>query len=764
MKGEKVYRQSDRPLLTPVDVGNEHVFSAAPVDERQMVFLDYWRIVKQFRWSVLAIALIAGIIGVLNALSATSLYQAHARLLVKFNQPNISNVQQFEPTPLHWLFFETQRDIIKSRAVAEQVVARLGLDEIAPLAPQRAPAESPDDPTLRQRMRGWVSDFKSWMPEEFRPPERPPLDAQARREALVGSVLGGVSVTGGKESEVLVVSVVSADPEMAAAMANAFAQEYIDFGLDSRATNVQQATSWLGQRIEELRHQVTASENALREFQAREDLVDTANREKIISAKLGTLTAELIKAQSRRSEAGARYNQVTALLENGDDDESLVTIINTAMVLDAHRVKVSQERRVSELSERYGYKHPKMIAAKADLQDAKRRLSVEIDKSANNIRKERELAAAQEDRFRGMIAQQQTEMRKVSGKGFKLKQLEREVEANRRLYETFLARFKEADVADEYHVSNAQIIDHAIVPITPFKPNRKRMVMIAVVIGLGIGVLVAVLRDHLDNTFKTKEDVEHSLKLPVIGMLPKLRSGPLSKHKSERLVLNEPRSPFAEAINDVRTAILFSRIDTPPKVVLITSPLPGEGKTTLALNLALAFSRRGRTLLIDADLRKGRLEELVHLNNHPGLTDMLSGQCAADEAIVADQEAENLFLLTAGTSPPNPLEVISSRRFSEELGKFRNSFEHIVIDGTPLLPVSDSIVLARIVDVAVMTIKSDDTAREVALEALKRMEASRVRPVGVVLQYVDMRKLRGYGRRYVASYSGYYGYSKSKKA
>jgi capsular exopolysaccharide synthesis family protein len=764
MKGGNVYRQYDGPLLTPVDAENEHVFTADPIDEREMVFVDYWRVVKRFRWSILAIALIAGIIGVLNALSATSLYQANARLLVKFNQPNISNVQQFEPTPLHWLFFETQGDIIKSRAVAERVVARLGLDKIALLAPQRGDAESPAEPTLRQRLRGWFSDFKSWMPEEFRPPERPPLDAQARQAALVGSVLGAVSVSGGKESEVLIVSVVSADPEMAADMANAFAQEYIAFGLDSRATNVQQATSWLGQRIEELRHQVSASEKSLREFQAREDLVDTTNREKIISAKLGTLTAELIKAQSRRSEAEARYSQVTALLENGDADESLVTIINNAMVLDAHRVKVSQEQRVSELSERYGHKHPKMIAAEADLQDAERRLKAEIDKSANNIRKELDLAAAQESRFREMIARQQTEMRKVSGKGFKLKQLEREVEANRQLYETFLARFKEADIADEYNVSNARIIDRAIVPITPFKPNRKRMVMIAVVMGLGIGVLVAFLRNHLDNTFKTKEDVENFLKLPVIGMLPKIRSRPLGKSEPERLVLSEPRSPFAEAINDIRTAILFSRIDTPPKVVLITSPLPGEGKTTLALNLALAFSRRGRTLLIDADLRKGRLEELLHLNNHPGLTDMLSGQCTADEAIVADHEAENLFLLTAGTLPPNPLEVISSQRFSDELGKLRNGFEHIVIDGTPLLPVSDSIVLARIVDVTVMTVKSDDTARDVALEALKRTQASRIKPVGVVLQQVDMRKLRGYGRRYVASYSGYYGYRKSREA
>lgn len=764
MKGGKVSRKIDGPLLTPVDAGNEHVFASESSNEREMVLLDYWRVIKRFRWSILAIVIVAAIVGTFNALSATSLYKAQARLLVEFNQPNISNVQQFEATPLHWLFFETQGDIITSRAVAERVVERLGLDQTKPQGSESVQGDTRASDTFGARVRRWISDFRSWLPKEFRPPEPQPMDDEARRAALVNSVLGGVSVTGGKESEVLIVNAISADPRMAADVANAFAESYIEFGLESRASNVHQATSWLGQRIEELRMKVITSENALREFQDREDLVDTENRERIISAKLGTLTAELIRVQSHRSEAEARHSQALNLLEQGANDESLATMANNPIVLDAHREKVSKERRVSELAERYGHKHPKMIAAQADLGEARRQLKIEIDKAVSNIRKEFDLASAQERKLRDMIEQQQTEMREVSGKAFTLRQLEREVEANRSLYETFLARFKEADVADEYDVSHARIIDRAIVPSTPFKPNRKRIVMIAVVIGLAIGILIALLRNHLDNTFKTKEDLENYLKLPVIGMLPKVRSTPLGKHPSERLVLSDPRSPFAEAINDVRTAILFSHIDSPPKVILVTSPLPGEGKTTLASNLALAFARRGNTLLIDADLRKGRLGEVVKLDDHSGLTDMLSGLCTAEEAIVADHETENLFLLTAGTSPPNPLEVISSNRFGDDLARLRASFEYIVIDGTPVLPVSDSIVLARIVDVTVMTIKSDETPREVALEALSRMQAARVSPVGVIMQQVDMRKLRGYGRRYVAGYSGYYGYRKARNA
>ena len=233
-----------------------------------------------------------------------------------------------------------------------------------------------------------------------------------------------------------------------------------------------------------------------------------------------------------------------AHLDRGNDYKAVAAVVGNAMVLEAHRSNVLLERRVSELSERYGEKHPKMIGARADLQESNRRLKVEIEQAVKNVRKELELAAAQENQLRAMIGRQQTEMRTVSGKAFELRQLEREVDANQHLYETFLARFKEADIADEYDVSNARIIDRAMVPAVPFRPNRKRVVLIAIMIGFAVGMLIAFLRDHLDNTFKTKEDVEEKLELPVVGMLPRLKSSSIKKCVVERQVLGDPRSPF----------------------------------------------------------------------------------------------------------------------------------------------------------------------------------------------------------------------------
>lgn len=753
------------PMLTPVESAKDTVFVPEKGESSRQSIFDYWRIVRRYKWSILAFAIVAGVIGTLNALSVPSVYRATARLWIKYNQPNISAVQLFEATPMHWLFFQTQSDIIKSHAVAERVVSRLGLQE-----PSRQGAQGEDGNQYRKPfsitsfVNSFGAEFKSWLPEELRPVKPKPLTAQERHAAFVEGVLAGVSVAGGTESEVLEIRYASGDPRQAARLANAFAETYIEYDLESRTSNVQEATFWLGRRIEELRKKAGDSEDALRAFKAREGMVDTAKREQIISAKLGTLTAELIKAQSRRSEAEARYAQVKTFLEGNANYDSVASEIDSVIVLEAHREMVKRAQRVTELSERYGHKHPKMIAAKAELAEADRRLEHETGKAIDGVRKQLELARAQERQFRVMIDEQQRQMQEVSGKAFQLEQLEREVEANRQLYETFLSRFKEADVADEYDVPNARVIDRAMVPSTPFMPNRKRMVFVSILIGIAIGTLVAFLREHLSNTFKTKEDVEERLKLPVIGVLPRIKSGLSVKSRVERWVLEDPRSPFAEVINDIRTAILFSHIDTPSKVILVTSAVPGEGKTTLVSNLALAFSRRGRTLLIDADLRKGRLQQITDMTGHPGLTDMLSGGCSPKQAIVQDSQAENLFVLMTGTPPPNPLEILSSKRFSDDLTRLRNSFDYIIIDGTPLLPVSDSVVLARLSDATILTIKSDDTTSDVAIDALKRLQAARIEPVGVVMQQVDVRRMRSYGRRYAGSYSPYYGYRTKVKA
>ena len=760
---------ADRPHLTAVSTQPGLGGGFEDDDQGGLRLVDYWHIVKRYRWSILAIALMGGAVGVLAAMKSVPVYRAETRILVQYNQPNLSNIQQFESAPLYWSFYETQIDIIKSRAVAEMAAEKLESQQLFSPAKPDAPAESGAAPDKLgewiREARSWIGSWKQLLPTEWRPAPKSRAIPASHKDVLVGRILGGLRVSGGEETEVLRIGHVSTDPELTALAANAVADAYIEFGLESRVATMAQATSWLAQRIKDLRVKLEKSEQALQQFQAAEGLVDTENREKIIGAKLGTLTSELIKAQGLRAQAENRYKQLKTSLGNKDNYESIVSVIRDPLMLDAHRVKMEMDRRVSELSTRYGEKHPKMRAARVDSAQAKQRLRLEVNKAVETVRKEFEAAKAQEHDLRKIIDTQQVEMRTLTGKAFTLAKLEREVEANRQLYETFGTRFKEADVANNADVTNVRIIDRARTPGAPFKPNNERTIVTSILFGLLLGLVLAVVRARLDDTVKVREDVENRLGLPLLGMLQRLKITRRNNAAPEQHVLEDPRSPFSEAINDIRTSILYSDVDDPPKVILITSSVAEEGKTVLATNLAHAFSQRGKCLLIEVDLRKGRLSKIFgDETDGLGLSEVVLGECDLQTAISTHSKAENLHLLPAGASPPNPLEVISSRKFKRAIEQLRRKYDYIIMDAAPLLPVSDSVILGHLSDAVIFTVQAQHTSFNVAEEALKRLSAARIRPIGVVLQQVDFQALASYSYGYRKMYQSYTSYRYERSA
>ncbi len=734
-------------------------------DEQGVSLEELLGVLKSYKWSILGVALIGTIIGLMNALAAVPVYRAEAKLLIKVNQPNIGNVYQFESPPMQWLFYETQGDIIRSRVIAEKVVDLLNLQD-TPLDPVPTTTQVMDPvwtvsigDMVKEFKREWLPDWRQWFSTGVRKKSRAPT-SEERRQALITGIQRGIDVSGGKESEVLTVAYESTNRLQVARIANVVAQAYSEFGRESRASNVQEATVWLGGRIEDLRQKLTQSEQALRDYKSAEGLVGSENRQTILSSRLSSLSGELVSAAARRRNAESRYGQVQKLLKGKPDYKTLSTLLHSNLVVEAYRTNSAMDRRVNELAERYGRKHPKMVSALSEQRDTAKRLRMEVDSAVDNIRKEFELAVAQELGVKKLNDQQQIELSNISGKLFELDKLERDVESNRKLYETFLERFKEAQIANNYNATNVSVIEPAQIPGAPVRPNKKRIASIAALMGLFVGIALAFLRNHFDRTFKTREDIERILQLPVLGMLQKLRSGYFRKKlKVDRCVVSEPRVPFTEAVYDIRTAILFSHIDAPPKTILVTSAMPGEGKTVLASNLALSFGQRGKTLLLEGDLRKGRIDGLFGLNGVHGITDVVSGQCELTDALVQDPEVESLSILLGGTQPPNPLEIVSSQRFAIEFEKLAKMFEYIVIDGPPLLLVSDSIVLGNMVDAVVLTVQADHINHAMSRDAVKRLTAARISPVGVVLQQVDMSKMHSYK----AGYRTYYDYYGSKK-
>lgn len=716
-------------------------------DEEEINLLEYWQVIRRRARAILGLGFLAALIGALVAFNITPQYRAEIKLLVKPDAPKVVSVDPLRDVSNITFFYQTQYEIIASRSVAEAVVEKLQLEQHPLFSPQQGKNESSFNLS---------SLVKKWMPESWGISKESNRPSKVQiRAAAIGFFLSNLHVKGQRNSQIINVAFESPDAELSARIANAVAEAYIEKGLDAKFALNQKAAGWLTERLAGLRSKLEQSEETLRAFQEKEKLVGTKSFESITRGKLGGITDALINAQGRRAEAEIRYKQIKAAQRKGQSYESLQAVLQNAFVQRLKEDQVKLGRTVSELSERYGEKHPKMIAARSDLREANRHLRLEVEKVVNGIIRDYEAAAAQEQELKRLSQQTQSEARGHQAKEFELTKLERDVETNRQLYEVFLTRHKETNLTGDSDVTNITIIDQATPPLVASKPKKRRIVAVAIMAGLFLGVLLAFLLEYLENTFRTPEDIEHKLGLPVLGVIPALLLGKRSTEIPERYSFTSPDTPFVEALNAVRTGVMFANIDTPPKIVMVTSSVANEGKTTLCSNLALTFSHTGRTLLIDGDLRKQQQsDKVLRRRSRLGLADMAVGDATIKECIIKDNDVENLFYMSSGTASPKPLELLSSKRFAQLLDKLKDHFEHIIIDSAPVLPVSDSLVLGNLVDEVILVVKADETTHAMARESIKRLASAHVVPLGVVLQQADLKKMEDYGSHYYT-----YGYN-----
>ncbi|WP_170132111.1 GumC family protein [Arenicella xantha] len=431
-----------------------------------------------------------------------------------------------------------------------------------------------------------------------------------------------------------------------------------------------------------------------------------------LSQRIDGLKVSLDQAQS---------NLQRFLVEENLLDSSRSAQITTSELQTLNAEYNGARAKLDELAKRYGARHPKITEARAEMLAAKQRL----DSKSRSISSSRE-------------------------KQVELARLERDVQVNQELYEAFLAKFKEADIsASGSQVASARIVDRALPPSGPIYPQKNRIIVMWTLGGLMFGIMLAFLRQQLDSTFKTGRMLEEKLGLPLFGILQSLGK---DTKAVERHYLDNKRSVFSESINHIRTGITYSNVDNPPHVMVVTSSVQSEGKTTLASNLALSYAQQGKTLLIDADLRRPRIKHIIETDTPYGLVDYVAGMVELSDCIRQDKDEKNLFILNSGTTPPNPLELLASDRFRQILQDLRGRFEHIIIDTAPVLPASDAVVLGRLSDALLMVVQSDKTTFHMARDAVKRLNASRVPVAGLILTQANIKKAHS------SYYGGYYGY------
>lgn len=557
----------------------------------------------------------------------------------------------------------------------------------------------------------------------------------------------------------------SPDPVLAANVANAVGEQYITSFLDSKMDMTEKASSWLSERVAALKQTLDESERKVQLFKVENGLIDVngsvgrLNEQELLltTTELATARSELASAQDVVRDVQQLKNSAPELLD------TVPAVQNDALV---RAVKIEQgqrQRELDELRNRYGEKHPKIVDAQSRLLSLNLTLQGHIDRVVSTIEKDFRLIQQRVSSIERNLAAGKQEIQSIGSKRFELDALDREVLTNRDLYTTYFTRLTETRSADGLETANATITERAEVPLNPVKPNKQLIVALAALASLILSMLMAFLYEQLDDTVKGTKDVEEKLGAKLIGILPLLKSKQLKGKTGgpvNPLELVDQNGTFLEAVNTARTVLSVEKGKTNNKVILVTSSVPGEGKSSTSLNLAYAMSQVERVLLIECDLRRPSLAKAIEgANREPGLTNLITKTATPAQCIRRGALGE-LDILFAGTLPQQPLELISSDRMNNIVHKLKDVYDKIILDCAPTQAVSDALVLSQISDSVVFCVKSHDTELEVIKRSLQRLKQVDAPLAGVLMTQVDMDKLASYGGDYYyQGYYDYYGYS-----
>ncbi len=718
------------------------VFLHDPEDqEGRLELLEYWRSIvkqkKQIATFALALALLAGVV----VFVLTPIYRSTATVLIEANKSKVTAIEDvYSGISQNREHVQTQVEIIKSREVAIRTIKRLKLWEQPEFDP-RAKGDS-----LLGSIGIGGAEPKEWTDHLL-------------AEAIYPGFSKRLTVELVRLSQLVKISFDAESPQLAAQIANAVADEYITNDLDSRYKLTRQASGWLQEQLTAMRNKLNESEKVLQDYREKEGIVDIKNSAQSGAGRqIDEVMGRLVEARMKRAEAENAYMQIKTA-PKGTDLSSLPSVLRNPIVAEAKRAEAFAERKLSEMTQRYGKEHPKYLQAEGELDSARDNLKRQVEAIVASVIREYEVARGTERTLEGVLNSARGTVQNINRKESELSILEREVDANRQMYDMFMKRTKETSVSGDLQTPIARVVDPAVAPERPVKPKKMMVIAIALVMGFFIGVLVALLRDRLDNTLKTSEDVETKLKQPILTTLPLLDSEEMARTQSARIFLDQPTSLYAEAIRTARTGVLLSGLDLPRRILLVTSSVPGEGKTTFSVNLALAHAHTKKTLLIDADMRRPAVSKGLEIPmGAKGLSNLVAGTAEQSECMIPVKDS-SLMLMPAGTVPPNPLELLLSQRFKDTLAALSEQFEVIIIDSPPVELVSDALVLSAMADNVIYVSRAMSTPFQIARKGLQRVRRADGQVLGVVLNQFDF----AHAEKYYGDYSGYgkYGYGSS---
>lgn len=722
-------------------IRTDHAGGAHAVDLRDVVnFL--WR-----EWLFIATILAATfVVGIVLFVRQTPLYTASTEVLL---DPRRDKLVDPVPTDLvvNHADVENQMEIIRSTALLRRVVEK----------EEAASGLAPDVSPLPER-GGMVSRSADQTPPDQSVVDLAKLPPKAMQS--IQALKGGLQVTRSK-GHLITISFTSPDPQRAARIANAIAAAYIVDKLDTRYEGAKRAAAWLSERLAELRNQVRKSEEAVQKFREDNNLLQGTTSITLSQQQLADLNARLLAARADMAEKKARVDLLKSVDEKGGDVQRLLSdMINSPLVATLRGQLVAISQRESDLIARYGNGHPLVVNVRSEKRDVERSLAGEIQKLAANVRNEFEISRARAESLENSLREVTGQVGSSNSAIVTLRELERTTEVNRTLFEEFLKKAKITQEQSTFEVRDARIITPALPPSIPSYPNKIRYMTVVALIGLFLGFGGALAKELLHTGFTTPKEIEDLLEIPLLSSVASMTPGDL-KVAGKALQIAQfpvvkPLGRFSESIRAVRSGIQMSDVDHPPKVVQVTSTVPSEGKTTIALSIAASAAVSGlRVLYVDADLRRPSGSSILADEKKAGLVDLLLGQTDPQAAIRLSEEFR-FWYLPAGSRTQSPTDLLSSERMKTFVEGFKKSFDFIVIDSPPVGPVVDAVVLSQLADKVVYVVRWSSTAREMVKHSIDRLSAGK-KIAGVVFNHVNDRRAHKYGKyAYAYYYSGRY--------
>ena len=690
---------------------------------REPHLLDYFIIIRKHQWLAFTFLLTVVTVVTIASFKMKPVYVATARVEVDKEAQNSVQFQDsnsYDEYADMDSYLETQTRILQSETLALQTIRSLDLGKYPEFGGTSA-------------LLGHAG-------------------ALDKRPAILGAFLGGLSVKRVPNSRLIEVSFEAENPQLAAQVVNAHLQDYIELNFRSKYDATTQASNWLSAELEELRIKVQKSEDARLAYERENQIWQIDEKQDITTQKLGDLSKAVTEAQTGLAEKEALYRMATS----GNVD-ALPAARDNLVIQDLLKRKSDLDQQYAEAVNLYGPNYPKVQR----LVDQQKEVSDDLEKArktvADGVVQDYNTARSRVALLQEALDKQKAEANDLAEKLVQYHILQHDAEANKQLYDGLLQKLKEAGITAGLRSSNIRVVDPALVPTSPSRPQKARNILLAFLIGIVGGVGLAIFREYLDNTVKSPDDIESLTGLPSLAVVPSLpglngHHGRLArlaggttdqiaaKPLAALLMYAKPKSPISEAFRALRTSLLLSQAEHPPQVMLVTSALPREGKTTAAVNLGVTLAQLGdHTLLMDSDLRKPGIRRALNLTvgKDTGLSSYLAGVCTLDDILVPHPTINNLTVLTTGPVPPSPADLLSSHRMREVVAELRRRFKFIVIDSSPILAATDAVIMSSLTDGVLLVVRSGETPKQAFTRTRDLLLTVKSRLLGVVLNAVD---------------------------